>query len=81
MKKNVQITLDGEDASLYHLIKNKKQFMSSALKLFYKDEQLKMIFFNEDCQTEDKPSASHSQEVTAVKSEVPKTTTSSKKGW
>lgn len=41
-----QLTLTGEEAHLYGLLKNKKHFLESALTLIHKDENLRDIFFN-----------------------------------
>lgn len=41
----VQILLEGEDAALYEMITHKKQFITTALKLFAGDEKLRLAFF------------------------------------
>ena len=84
-KIKVQIALEGEDAELYDLIKNKKQFLITAMKMFSQDDKLKMIFFN-DVANE---TASQKKHAEVVKENSPKnhatapvqTQTSSKKGW
>jgi len=42
-----QIKLEGEDARLWRLLKNKKNFVEAILKRTYKDDNLKDLFFND----------------------------------
>jgi hypothetical protein len=49
MKKEIkaQCLLEGEEARLWQLLRNKRHFLESALRLIYKDETINDFFFKE----------------------------------
>ena len=49
MKQEIkaQCLLEGEEARLWQLLRNKRHFLESALRLIYKDETIKDFFFRE----------------------------------
>lgn len=49
MKQGIraQCLLEGEEARLWQLLRNKTHFLGSALRLIYKDEAIKDFFFKE----------------------------------
>ncbi|MFA6397053.1 MAG: hypothetical protein WCW84_13900 [Sulfurimonas sp.] len=54
MKQEIkaQCLLEGEEARLWQLLRNKRHFLESALRLVYKDEAIKDFFFKEVTVTE-----------------------------
>jgi len=76
-----QIKLVGEEARLWRLLKNKKNFVEAILKRTYKDDNLKDLFFNDEPNAVNERPTTERKLVKDAEIIIPAVTPNSSKEW